>query len=85
MCANTLCRASIALPHPPLTDLLRVELSNISNRCSNLVIAAAVRAYPLACGVPNSASSEYLVEEELQVVLKLSSCATAGSSDPPTL
>ena len=85
MCANTLCRASIALPHPPLTDLLRVELGSISSRCSNPDVAAAVRAYPLACGVPNSASSEYLVEEELQVVLKLSSCATAGSSDPPTL
>ena len=85
MCANTLCRASIALPHPPLTDLLRVELGSISSRCSNPDVAAAVRAYPLACGVPNSASSEYLVEEELQVVLKLSPRATAGSSDPPTL
>ena len=65
MCANTLCRASIALPHPPLTDLLRVELGSISSRCSNLVIAAAVHAYPLACGVPNLAALEYLIKEEL--------------------
>ncbi|CAL4915639.1 unnamed protein product [Urochloa decumbens] len=67
-----LCRASIALPHPPLTDLLRVELGSVSSRRSNPdAAAAAVRAYPLpAGGLPNSASSEYLVEEELQVVLK---------------
>jgi len=81
-----LCRASIALPHPPLTDLLRVELGSVSSRRSNPdAAAAAVRAYPLPGGLPNSASSEYLVEEELQVVLKLSPCATAGSSNPPTL
>uniref|UniRef100_A0A804R7J1 RING-type domain-containing protein n=1 Tax=Zea mays TaxID=4577 RepID=A0A804R7J1_MAIZE len=63
-----LCRASIALPHPPLTDLLRVELGSVSSRRSNPdAAAAAVRAYPLPGGLPDSASSEYLVEEELQV------------------
>jgi E3 ubiquitin-protein ligase ATL4 len=81
-----LCRASIALPHPPLTDLLRVELGSVSSRRSNPdAAAAAVRAYPLPGGLPNSASSEYLVEEELQVVLKPSPrAAAAGSSDPPS-
>ncbi|PAN48400.1 hypothetical protein PAHAL_9G379800 [Panicum hallii] len=80
-----LCRASIALPHPPLTDLLRVELGSVSSRRSNPdAAAAAVRAYPLPSGLPNSASSEYLVEEELQVVLKPSPRAATGSSDPPT-
>ena len=80
-----LCRASIALPHPPLTDLLRVELGSVSSRRSNPdAAAAAVRAYPLPGGLPNSASSEYLVEEELQVVLKPSQPAAAGSSDPPS-
>lgn len=80
-----LCRASIALPHPPLTDLLRVELGSVSSRRSNPdAAAAAVRAYPLPGGLPNSASSEYLVEEELQVVLKPSPPAAAGSSDPPS-
>ena len=74
-----------AAPHPPLTDLLRVELGSISSRCSNPDVPAAIHSYPLACGVPNSASSEYLVEEELQVVLKLSPRATDGSSDLPTL
>ncbi|CAD6204536.1 unnamed protein product [Miscanthus lutarioriparius] len=79
-----LCRASIELPHPPLTDLLRVELGSVSSRRSNPdAAAAAVRAYPLPGGLPNSASSEYLVEEELQVVLKPSPRAAAGSSDPP--
>ncbi|KAJ1296196.1 hypothetical protein BS78_01G281100 [Paspalum vaginatum] len=83
-----LCRASIALPHPPLTDLLRVELGSVSSRRSNPdAAAAAVRAYPLPGGLPNSASSEYLVEEEVQVVLKPSPRAAAvpgGSSDPPS-
>ena len=65
MCANMLCRASIALPHPPLTDLLRVELGSVSSRRSNLDVAVAVRAYLLACGIPNSVSLEYLIEEEL--------------------
>ncbi|AQL05536.1 E3 ubiquitin-protein ligase ATL4 [Zea mays] len=78
-----LCRASIALPHPPLTDLLRVELGSVSSRRSNPdAAAAAVRAYPLPGGLPDSASSEYLVEEELQVVLKPTPPAAAGSSDP---
>ncbi|ONL99950.1 RING-H2 finger protein ATL5 [Zea mays] len=80
-----LCRASIALPCPPLTDLLRVELGSVSSRRSNPdAAAAAVRAYPLPGGLPNSESSEYLVEEELQVVLKRSPRAAAGSSDPPS-
>lgn len=82
-----LCRASIALPHPPLTELLRVELGSVSSRRSNPdAAAAAIRAYPLPGGLPNSASdSEYLVAEEVQVVLKPSPGATAGSgsSDPP--
>jgi E3 ubiquitin-protein ligase ATL4 len=80
-----LCRASIALPHPPITDLLRVELGSVSSRRSNPdAAAAAVRAYPLPSGLPNSASSEYLVEEEVQVVLKPSPHAAVGSSDPPS-
>ncbi|KAL6641482.1 hypothetical protein ACP70R_019663 [Stipagrostis hirtigluma subsp. patula] len=74
-----LCRASIALPHPPLPELLRVELGSVSSRRSNP--DAAVRAYPLP-SLPNS-ESEYLVEEELQVVLKPSPRA-AGPSEPPT-
>ncbi|KAK3153329.1 hypothetical protein QOZ80_2BG0170840 [Eleusine coracana subsp. coracana] len=65
-----LCRASIALPHPPLPELLRVELGSVSSRRSNPdATAAAVRAYPLP-NLPGSESSEYLVEEEVQVVLK---------------
>ncbi|KAM0918647.1 hypothetical protein ACQ4PT_008730 [Festuca glaucescens] len=75
-----LCRASIALPHPPLPELLRVELGSVSNRRSTSSASAAVaaappdgapgapRAYPLP-SLPNS-NTEYLVEEDLQVVLK---------------
>ncbi|KAK1696072.1 hypothetical protein QYE76_012769 [Lolium multiflorum] len=68
-----LCRASIALPHPPLPELLRVELGSVSSRRSTssdsaAVAAAAPRAYPLP-SLPNS-TAEYLVEEDLQVVLK---------------
>ncbi|KAL6905358.1 hypothetical protein ACP4OV_002959 [Aristida adscensionis] len=74
-----LCRASIALPHPPLPELLRVELGSVSSRRSNP--DAAVRAYPLP-SLPNS-ESEYLVEEELQVVLKPSPRAAGSSSPPP--
>ncbi|XP_051196930.1 uncharacterized protein [Lolium perenne] len=76
-----LCRASIALPHPPLPELLRVELGSVSSRRSTSSASAAVaaapppdgapaapRAYPLP-SFPNS-TAEYLVEEDLQVVLK---------------
>uniref|UniRef100_A0ACD5TM73 Uncharacterized protein n=1 Tax=Avena sativa TaxID=4498 RepID=A0ACD5TM73_AVESA len=75
-----LCRASIALPYPPLPELLRIELGSVSSRRSTSSSAAAavaaappdgapaVRAYPLP-SLPNSAT-EYLVEEDLQVVLK---------------
>lgn len=78
-----LCRASIALPFPPLPELLRVELGSVSSRrstsSSSAAVAAAppdggapVRAYPL----PNSSTNtEYLVEEDLQVVLKPPSAA----------
>ncbi|XP_062201054.1 E3 ubiquitin-protein ligase Os03g0188200-like [Phragmites australis] len=76
-----LCRASIALPHPPLPELLRVELGSVSSRRSNP--DGAARAYRLPSGLPNS-ESEYLVEEELQVVLKPSPRAAAGSSEPPS-
>jgi E3 ubiquitin-protein ligase ATL4 len=60
-----LCRASIALPHPPLPELLRVELGSVSSRRSTssdsaAVAAAAPRAYPLP-SLPNS-TTEYLVE-----------------------
>jgi E3 ubiquitin-protein ligase ATL4 len=74
-----LCRASIALPHPPLPELLRVELGSVSSRRSNP--DAAVRAYPLP-SLPGL-DSEYLVEEEVQVVLKPSPRDAAGSSDLP--
>jgi E3 ubiquitin-protein ligase ATL4 len=75
-----LCRASIALPHPPLPELLRVELGSVSSRRSNP--DAAVRAYPLP-SLPGS-DSEYVVEEEVQVVLKPSlGTAAAGSRNPP--
>ncbi|KAM0914977.1 hypothetical protein ACQ4PT_011156 [Festuca glaucescens] len=71
-----LCRASIALPHPPLPELLRVELGSVSSRRSTSSASAAPpdgapaapRAYPLP-SLPNS-TAEYLVEEDLQVVLK---------------
>ena len=75
-----LCRASIALPHPPLPELLRIELGSVSSRRSTSSssatvaaappegAAAAVRAYPLP-SIPNS-TTEYLVEEDVQVVLK---------------
>jgi E3 ubiquitin-protein ligase ATL4 len=43
---------------------------------------AAVRAYPLPSDLPNSALSEYLVEEEVQVVLKRSSRARMPPSGP---
>ncbi|XP_062205967.1 E3 ubiquitin-protein ligase ATL31-like [Phragmites australis] len=76
-----LCRASIALPHPPLPELLRVELGSVSSRRSNP--DGAARAYPLPSDLPNS-QSEYLVEDELQVVLKPSPRAAAGSSEPPS-
>ncbi|CAM0956139.1 unnamed protein product [Alopecurus aequalis] len=79
-----LCRASIALPYPPLPELLRIELGSVSSRRSTSSTsatvaaappdgAAAVRAYPLPSH-PNS-TTEYLVEEDLQVVLK-PPCAT---------
>uniref|UniRef100_A0ACD5TI41 Uncharacterized protein n=1 Tax=Avena sativa TaxID=4498 RepID=A0ACD5TI41_AVESA len=81
-----LCRASIALPYPPLPELLRVELGSVSSRRSTSSSssaaappdgAPAVRAYPLP-SVPNS-TTEYLVEEDLQVVLKPPPCA----ANPP--
>lgn len=88
-----LCRASIALPHPPLPELLRVELGSVSSRrstssSSSAAVAAAppegaaaVRAYPL----PNSnTNTEYLVEEDLQVVLKPPSAANPAAAPPPT-
>lgn len=84
-----LCRASIALPHPPLPELLRVELGSVSSRRSNPdAAAAAVRAYPLPSLLPAGDGaedeSEYLVEEEVQVVLKPSNQPGPGStSDPP--
>ncbi|KAK3157176.1 hypothetical protein QOZ80_2AG0117160 [Eleusine coracana subsp. coracana] len=74
-----LCRASIALPHPPLPELLRVELGSVSSRRSN-PDAAAVRAYPLPNLPGGSESSEYLVEEEVQVVLKPTPSQPAGST-----
>ena len=85
-----LCRASIALPYPPLPELLRVELGSVSSRrstssSSSAAVAAAppegVRAYPL----PNSnTNTEYLVEEDLQVVLKPPSAANPAPPPPPT-
>jgi E3 ubiquitin-protein ligase ATL4 len=70
---------SIALPYPPLPELLRIELGSVSSRRSTSSSSAAVasappegatapRAYPLP-SLPNS-TTEYLVEEDLQVVLK---------------
>ncbi|KAI4964456.1 hypothetical protein ZWY2020_005720 [Hordeum vulgare] len=87
-----LCRASIALPYPPLPELLRVELGSVSSRrstssssSSSAAVAAAppegARAYPL----PNSSTNtEYLVEEDLQVVLKPPSAANPAPAPPPT-
>lgn len=83
-----LCRASITLPHPPLPELLRVELGSVSSRRSNSTSAVAaapldgdaVRAYPL----PSLPNSEYLVEEELQVVLKQPSANPPGAPSPRT-
>ncbi|KAG8092604.1 hypothetical protein GUJ93_ZPchr0012g21210 [Zizania palustris] len=81
-----LCRASIALPHPPLPELLRIELGSVSSRRSNSAAAVAaaplegapVRAYPL----PSLPNSEYLVEEELQVVIKQPSAAPPRTGEP---
>jgi E3 ubiquitin-protein ligase ATL4 len=67
------------LPYPSLPELLRIELGNISSHrstsSSSTVVAsappegaAAPRAYPLP-SLPNS-TTEYLVEEDMQVVLK---------------
>ncbi|KAG8084361.1 hypothetical protein GUJ93_ZPchr0010g7919 [Zizania palustris] len=83
-----LCRASISLPHPPLPELLRVELGSVSSRRSNSAVAVSaalpegdpVRAYPLP-SLPNSVS-EYLVEEELQVVIKQPSAAPPRTGEP---
>ncbi|XP_040258318.2 uncharacterized protein, partial [Aegilops tauschii subsp. strangulata] len=85
-----LCHAFIALPYPPLPELLRVELDSVSSRrstssSSSAAVAAAppegVRAYPL----PNSnTNTEYLVEEDLQVVLKPPSAANPAPPPPPT-
>nr|BAJ86692.1 predicted protein [Hordeum vulgare subsp. vulgare] len=86
-----LCRASIALPYPPLPELLRVELGSVSSRrstsssSSSAAVAAAppegARAYPL----PNSSTNtEYLVEEDLQVVLKPPSAANPAPAPPPS-
>ncbi|XP_044354540.1 verprolin-like, partial [Triticum aestivum] len=75
---------------PPLPELLRVELDSVSSRrstssSSSAAVAAAppegVRAYPL----PNSnTNTEYLVEEDLQVVLKPPSAANPAPPPPPT-
>ncbi|KAL5225101.1 hypothetical protein ABZP36_011740 [Zizania latifolia] len=81
-----LCRASIALPHPPLPELLRIELGSVSSRRSNSAAAVAaaplegapVRAYPL----PSLPNSEYLVEEDLQVVIKQPSAAPPRTGEP---
>ncbi|KAL5230418.1 hypothetical protein ABZP36_029194 [Zizania latifolia] len=83
-----LCRASISLPHPPLPELLPVELGSVSSRRSNSAVSvsaalpegAPVRAYPLP-SLPNSVS-EYLVEEELQVVIKQPSAAPPRTGEP---
>ncbi|XP_062199870.1 E3 ubiquitin-protein ligase ATL4-like [Phragmites australis] len=75
-----LCRASIMLPHPSLPELLCIEVGSINNRRSNPDDMA--RTYPLLSSLPNS-ESEYLIEEDLQVMLKPSPKATIGSSEPP--
>ncbi|XP_020404000.1 uncharacterized protein [Zea mays] len=60
-----LCRASIALPHWPLKHFFRVELGSISSSRSNSESPTLQQS-----STARTRITEYIVEEELQVVLQ---------------